>query len=62
VGCLANDLYSLSSLILGRAGRSQCKICEVNNVSLTTSFINLTMRTAQEQAAQFVVFKFGIYT
>jgi len=62
VGCLAKDLHSFSSVILGNAERSQCKICEVNNVSLTTSVINLTMRTAQEQVAQTVLPEFAIYT
>ena len=46
MGFLAKDLYNPSSVILGNAGRRQCKICEVNNASLTTSVINLTMRKA----------------
>jgi len=54
-GLLAKDLYSLSSVILENAGRSRCKICEVNNVSLATPVITLTMRTAQEQVAQFAL-------
>jgi hypothetical protein len=62
VGFLAKDLYNPSSVILGNAGRRQCKICEVNNASLTTSVINLTMRKAQEQVAQFVLPEFAIYT
>jgi hypothetical protein len=59
---LAKDLYSLSSVIIENVGTSQCKIYEVNNVSLTTPVIKLTMRTAQEQVAQIILPEFDIYT